>query len=67
MSFDHLIFIAMVFIAVFLLATSVIVPAVGSVAPWLVTSGRKPSRRSAATWRNAAPLGAHVHLWKLPA
>ena len=34
--------------------------------PWLTASGVIPAWRSRRTCRNAAPLGAHAHLWKFP-
>lgn len=56
MSFDHLIFIAMVFIAVFLLATSVIVPAVGSDA----RAARRLRARVHGALEDAGPEGVSL-------
>ncbi len=38
----------------------------GSLAPWEMTVGRTPARRSARTHRKADPFGPHSHLWPLP-
>ena len=35
-------------------------------APWLMARGLRRCCRLRRTWRNAEPLGVHIHLWQFP-